>query len=282
VPTLLGITIVVFLLVHLAPGSPGLAGAGSLRRTTGRAAEEMRRLYGLDRPLPERFAKWMSRVARFDLGESFVDHRPVSERIREALPNTLLLNGSALLLALLIAVPLGVIAGGNPEGGFDRVSAAALFALYSMPTFWAALLLQTLLRSAALAAAHGVASIRAGGRRGPARPSRAPRAPGDLPDVRHACARRAPVRSGVAEARAGDLSSPPAPPRVAAAGAVGPRLPQRPGPALTLAGPMLPALLSERHRRADLRLAGPRPAYATRSCRGTTRSSWRCRSSRPW
>ncbi len=144
IPTLLGITIVVFALVHLAPGSPG-AGASSLRRPTGRGAEEMRRIYGLDRPLPERFAKWVSRVARFDLGESFVDHRPVSERIREALPNTLLLNGLALLLALGIAIPLGVVAGGNPESAFDRLSGAALFAMYSMPTFWAALLLQTLL-----------------------------------------------------------------------------------------------------------------------------------------
>jgi peptide/nickel transport system permease protein len=105
----------------------------------------MRRLYGLDRPLPERFGKWIGRVVRFDLGESFVDRRPVSERIREALPATLVLNGLALLLTLAIAVPLGVVAGGRPEGPFDRVSAVALFALYSMPVFWAALLLQSLL-----------------------------------------------------------------------------------------------------------------------------------------
>ena len=144
IPTLFGIALVVFLLVHLAPGSPLSGGGDSLRRPTGRAAEEMRRLYGLDRPLPERFAAWISRAARFDLGESFVDHRPVSERIREALPNTLLLNGLALLLALGIAIPLGVAAGGRPEGAFDRLSGAALFALYSMPTFWAALLAQTL------------------------------------------------------------------------------------------------------------------------------------------
>jgi peptide/nickel transport system permease protein len=144
IPTLFGITVVVFFLVHLAPGSPLSGGADSLRRPTGRAAEEMRRLYGLDKPLPERFATWMSRAARFDLGESFVDHRPVGERIREALPNTLLLNGLALLFALAFAIPLGVVAGGKPEGAFDRLSGAALFALYSMPTFWAALLLQTL------------------------------------------------------------------------------------------------------------------------------------------
>ena len=144
VPTLFGISIIVFLLLHLAPGTPGSGGADSLRRASGKAAEEMRRQYGLDRPLPEQFAAWIGRVARLDLGESFVDHRPVSERILEALPHTLALNGLALFFALALAIPLGVVAGGNPEGTFDRASGAALFAMYSMPTFWAALLLQTL------------------------------------------------------------------------------------------------------------------------------------------
>ncbi len=73
-----------------------------------------------------------------------MDRRPVGERIREALPHTLLLNGVALILALAIAVPLGVVAGGHPEGALDRVSGVALFALYSTPTFWMALLLQSL------------------------------------------------------------------------------------------------------------------------------------------
>src|SRR5439155_17580434 len=97
VPTLFGIVILVFLLLHLAPGSPVTAlGGESGRRVSGRAAAEMRRLYGLDRPLPERFVKWIGRVARLDLGESFVDRRPVSRRIAEALPYTLELNGLAL------------------------------------------------------------------------------------------------------------------------------------------------------------------------------------------
>ena len=145
VPTLAGIVVLVFCLLHLAPGSPVSAmGGESGRRVSGRAAVEMRRLYGLDRPLPERFGKWVSRLARLDLGESFVDRRPVLERIREALPYTLVLNGLALLLTLAVAIPLGVEAGGRPESGFDRVSGAALFALYSTPSFWAALLLQTL------------------------------------------------------------------------------------------------------------------------------------------
>jgi peptide/nickel transport system permease protein len=147
IPTLAGIVVLVFLLLHLAPGSPASAAgsAESGRRVSAAAREEMRRLYGLDRPLPERFARWIGRVVRLDLGESFVDHRPVSERIREGLPATLALNGLALFFTLAIAVPVGVAAGGRPEGLFDRASAIALFALYSMPVFWAALLLQTLL-----------------------------------------------------------------------------------------------------------------------------------------
>jgi peptide/nickel transport system permease protein len=145
IPTLAGIVVLVFMLLHLAPGSPVSAlGAESGRRVSGRAAEQMRQLYGLDRPLPERFGNWVARVVRFDFGESFSDQRPVARRIREALPYTLALNGLALLLTLAIAIPLGVEAGGHPESAFDRVSGAALFALYSTPSFWAALLLQTL------------------------------------------------------------------------------------------------------------------------------------------
>jgi len=143
VPTLAGIVIVVFLLLHLAPGSPVSAiGGEASRRISQRAAEEMRRVYGLDRPLPERFGRWVGRVVRLDFGESFVDHRPVSERIAEALPYTLALNGLALFLTLAIAVPLGVAAGGKPEGPLDRTSGVVLFGLYSLPSFWAALLLQ--------------------------------------------------------------------------------------------------------------------------------------------
>ncbi|MEP6801655.1 MAG: ABC transporter permease [Acidobacteriota bacterium] len=145
VPTLAGIVVLVFFLLHLAPGSPMSAmGGDSGRRVSQRAAEEMRKIYGLDRPLPERFGRWVSRVVRLDFGESFVDRRPVLDRIEEALPYTLVLNGLALLLTLAIAVPLGVVTGGRPEGALDRASGALLFALYSLPAFWAALLLQAL------------------------------------------------------------------------------------------------------------------------------------------
>jgi peptide/nickel transport system permease protein len=246
VPTLFGILLVVFLLVHLAPGSPVAGSQDAARRLTGRAAEEMRRQYGLDRPLGERFGLWMSRVGRLDLGESFVDHRPVGERIREALPYSLLLNGTALALALLIAVPLGVAAGGRPDGAVDRVSGAALFAMYCMPSFWVALLLQTLfavrLRWLPL---FGVASD-SGGAGGGALDRLAHLA---LPATCLAYATLAfvarLVRSGIVEASAG--------PYVLAARARGvPRrralwahaLPNALLPLVTLLGLLLPALLS--------------------------------------
>jgi peptide/nickel transport system permease protein len=247
VPTFFGIVLLVFVLLHLAPGSPGAGNADSMRRVSGKAAEQMRRLYGLDRPLPEQFVRWMGRVARLDLGESFVDHRPVSERILEALPNTIALNGMALVLAIALAIPLGVAAGARPEGPFDRTSAAVLFALYSLPTFWAALLLQSLfsvrLRWLPL---FGTAS------------DAAPEGLAGLPDrLAHlvlpvACltygtlafvARL--VRSGIVEARAGDY--------VLAARARGASraraiwrhaLPNALLPVITLAGLLLPAMLS--------------------------------------
>ena len=77
-PTLAGIVVLVFVLLHLAPGSPMSAlGSETGRRVSQKAAEEMRRVYGLDRPLPERFGRWIGRVAKLDFGESFVDRRPI-------------------------------------------------------------------------------------------------------------------------------------------------------------------------------------------------------------
>ncbi len=143
IPTLLGIVVAVFLLLHLAPGDPGSAAAS--RRISHESALALRRMYGLDRPLAAQFGAWLRRAARLDFGESFQDHRPVSLRIREALPYTLELNLLALALTLAVAIPLGVEQARRRGSAFDRLTGGFLFALYSMPSFWVAMLLLTLL-----------------------------------------------------------------------------------------------------------------------------------------
>lgn len=144
IPTLAGIVLAVFLLMRIAPGDPAsAAGRVSGRRVSRTAAEAMRRTYGLDRPLAVQIGDWYARAARLDFGRSFQDHRPVARRIAEALPYTLLLNVLALLLALAIAVPLGVAQARRAGSGFDRATSRFVFLLYSMPSFWMAMILVT-------------------------------------------------------------------------------------------------------------------------------------------
>jgi peptide/nickel transport system permease protein len=144
-PTLVGIVLSVFLLLRVAPGDPASA-AGRLtgRRVSPAAALALRRLYGLDQPLAHQVAAWFARAARLDFGESFQDHRPVSRRILEALPFTLGLNLLAFLLTIAIGVPLGVAQAERAGTLFDRISGGVFFLLYSMPSFWVAMLLITL------------------------------------------------------------------------------------------------------------------------------------------
>jgi peptide/nickel transport system permease protein len=144
VPTLIGLVLCVFLLLRVAPGDPAsAAGRQTGRRVSPAAALALRRLYGLDRPLPSQIVSWFSRAARLDFGESFQDHRPVSRRISEALPFTLGLNAAALLLTIAIGVPLGVLQAERAGSFADRGITAVLFLLYSMPSFWVAMLLIT-------------------------------------------------------------------------------------------------------------------------------------------
>lgn len=133
--TLVGVVTLVF---FLAAGAPGDA-AGAVRESGGRisreALEAYRRLHGLDRPLGARFAAWLASAARLDFGRSFQDGRPVAERVAETLPRTLALNGAALALAFLAAVPIGVLAARRPGRAFDRASGLVLDGLFAAPTF---------------------------------------------------------------------------------------------------------------------------------------------------
>jgi peptide/nickel transport system permease protein len=146
IPTFLGITLLTFGVAHLAPGDPlqldpenaSAVAAGNVARVSA----------GLDEPLPLQYARWLGRVLSFDFGRSLVDHRPIADKLSEALPRTLLLSVLALLLAYGLAIPLGVYQAARPRALASRAVSAALFVIYSVPSFWVAVLLLLFLAGA--------------------------------------------------------------------------------------------------------------------------------------
>lgn len=136
VPAVAGIVLVGFVLVHLAPGDPILALAGE--HGDARYYAFMRERFGLDEPLPRQLATYALRVAGGDLGYSYVHGRSATTLILERVPATLLLTGSALAIAVVVAVPLGAVAARRPHGARDASISGVALALYSAPAFWVA------------------------------------------------------------------------------------------------------------------------------------------------
>jgi len=129
-----GVCTLVFLLIHLVPGDPVEAMLGESARPADRQA--LREALGLDRPLPEQYLRYLRGLVRLDLGRSFQSQRPVAELLAERIPPTLELTGAALGLALVLAVPFGVLAARSRGGLLD--SGAMGFSLIgiSIPNFW--------------------------------------------------------------------------------------------------------------------------------------------------
>jgi peptide/nickel transport system permease protein len=137
VPLVLGITVISFLVMHLAPGEPTDLMAQQSVRSSPEALERLREIYGLDKPLHRQYLDWLSRLARLDFGRSFsMDRRPVLEKIAERLPVTLVLNGVSLLLIVLVAIPLGVLSAVRRGTVFDRTATVVVFLLFCIPGFW--------------------------------------------------------------------------------------------------------------------------------------------------
>lgn len=135
--TLLGSATLVFFLTALAPGDPARLLSGGPGRPSPSRQELLafRAGLGLDRPLPVRYATWLRRAAVLDLGRSFRDARPVRDRIAETLPLTLALNLSALALATLAGIPLGVASALRPGGRLDRWAGGLADVLFALPGF---------------------------------------------------------------------------------------------------------------------------------------------------
>ena len=128
---------VVFFLVHLAPGDPFTYLDSPNMTEEVRAAR--RAHYGLDRPLPEQYARYMSLLARGDLGESIYLNQPVSAAMRHAMPNTILLMGTTIVFSFVIGVLIGMIQITRRGSFAERFLTGASLFFFSMPHFWLAL-----------------------------------------------------------------------------------------------------------------------------------------------
>ncbi len=146
VPVVLAVVILNFLIVHLAPGDPVNILVGEYGSTP-EFREQIRREYGLDRPVTTQLAVYLGRVARGDLGYSLYFNQPVVALILGRLPATMLLMGTQLLLALIVGTTIGVAAARRPYSVLDNTSTAIALIGYSMPVFWSGLLLILLFSS---------------------------------------------------------------------------------------------------------------------------------------
>ncbi|MBP1715506.1 MAG: oligopeptide transport system permease protein [Deltaproteobacteria bacterium] len=145
VPLLIGITIISFGVIHLAPGSPIDMATDLNPKASAEVKERMRSLYGLDKPLYVQYWTWVSRLAVLDFGVSFSqDGRKVIDKISERLPITISLNILSLVIILLVAIPIGVLSATYQGSIFDKVMGVIVFIGFATPSFWLALLLMIL------------------------------------------------------------------------------------------------------------------------------------------
>ncbi|HQD37021.1 MAG TPA: ABC transporter permease [Thermodesulfovibrio thiophilus] len=140
IPILFGITLICFVVINLAPGSPATFQEELSPKASPEAMESLKKLYGLDKPIHERYLNWLRMVVTLDLGKSFVDGRAVKEKIKERLPITIILNLLSLLLILIVAIPIGIYSAFKSGKLFDRLLTVFVFTGFSVPTFWLALL----------------------------------------------------------------------------------------------------------------------------------------------
>jgi len=141
VPLLLGITIISFAIIHLAPGKPTAQQELMSPRISYEARMRLEKLYELDKPLHIQYIKWLVRIVRLDLGTSLVDGRPVVNKILERIPLTLTINILSLGLILIISIPLGIKAANESGSLFDKITTVGVFIGFALPAFWFALLL---------------------------------------------------------------------------------------------------------------------------------------------
>jgi peptide/nickel transport system permease protein len=141
IPVMVLASIISFSIIFLLPGDPALLILGDQLASDRSVYEAKRAELGLDRPLPIQYLDWLGKTARGDLGISTRDRQPVSQGIRERLPVTLQLSAMSLLLAIVIALPAGIISALKPNSKWDIVSSLVAFGGIAIPNFWFGILL---------------------------------------------------------------------------------------------------------------------------------------------
>src|SRR5262245_1908011 len=147
-PTFIGVTLVAFCIIHLAPGDPaelraggglGAAGAAGLasesRSVVDQALAAWRAQYGLDRPLPVQYWRWLRNLFTLEFGQSFKDNQPVWGKIAERLPITIQLNAVSLVLIYTVAIPLGIYSATYAYSLGDQLTTLVAFLLFALPSF---------------------------------------------------------------------------------------------------------------------------------------------------
>lgn len=144
-PLMLGITLITFTVIHLAPGEPVEMQMAMNPKVDKEARDRLKRFYGLDQPLHVQYINWVKRLAQLDFGRSFSsDNRPVLDKVKERLPTTISLNLIALVIEFGLAIPIGVLAAIRRDTLLDRGMTVFVFLGFAVPTFWLALLLMYL------------------------------------------------------------------------------------------------------------------------------------------
>lgn len=141
IPLIFGITLITFTVIHLAPGGPVEVETEMSLKASAQARENLKRLYGLDKPLHIQYFDWLKRFVKLDFGKSFVDGKKVFDKIKERIPVTLTINLLSLLIIMLIAIPIGVLSATKQYSLFDKLTTVFVFVGFSTPTFWLALIL---------------------------------------------------------------------------------------------------------------------------------------------
>jgi peptide/nickel transport system permease protein len=139
IPTLIGISILVFGVTYLIPGDPALIMAGS--EATPEVVANLRQQWGLDQPVYVRYLAWLGNIARGNLGDSYFSRQTVLQLVGNALPVTVELAILSLLVAVLIAIPTGIVSAVKAGSWFDLCAATLGFIGLSIPSFWLGIML---------------------------------------------------------------------------------------------------------------------------------------------